>query len=197
MLFLLTVRLITINNSYLARAAHCPDKSSLSPHGESPIKCSRHGDRDCWEYAGSDLNTHIIPCLDTATDNVPCHIQIDQTEWELHEWHKQWTWTLNKEFWFNPKEITLYDFMKLDTTLIHWPKLDTVWNVSLLFSPVVCCEAVLSSLEDRRPGLPVVRLVAGPGGQYTLLEGADIHLPLSPSPRSSINSLPSEKRGNI
>ena len=31
---------------------------------------------------------------------------------------------------------------------------------------MVCWEAVLSSLEDRRPGLAVLRLV-GPGGQYT------------------------------
>ena len=32
---------------------------------------------------------------------------------------------------------------------------------------MVCWEAVLSSLEDRRPGLAVLRLGVGPGGQYT------------------------------
>ena len=31
----------------------------------------------------------------------------------------------------------------------------------------------------------------------TLLAGADIHLPLSPSPRSSISSLPSEIREHL
>ena len=62
-----------------------------------------------------------------------------------------------------------------------------------MYIPVfVCCEAVLSSLLERTPGVP--RLGAGPGGQYTLLEGADIHLPRSPSPRSSINSRPSEMK---
>ena len=35
----------------------------------------------------------------------------------------------------------------------------------------MCCEAVLSSLEERRPGLPVVRLEGGPGGQYTCDKG--------------------------
>ena len=70
MLFL-TARLITINNSYLARAAHCPDKSSQLMG--SPIKCSSHWCRDCSEYAGSDLNTHHPNCLNTATDNVLCH----------------------------------------------------------------------------------------------------------------------------
>ena len=107
-----SVRLITINNSYRARAGHCPDKSSpshLGKHGESTIKCSWHGDRDCREYAGSDLNTHIIPCPDTAaTADVPCHIQIEQTEWELHEWHKQWTWTFNKEWSHCDKSWTQY-----------------------------------------------------------------------------------------
>ena len=79
---------------------------------------------------------------------------------------------------------------------------------------MVCWEAVLSSLEDRRPGLAVLRLVGGPGGQYTcnkrnisqgvdtgetltLLAGADIHLPRSPSPRSSISSRPSEIRDHL
>ena len=70
MLFL-TARLITINNSYLARAAHCPDKSSQLMG--SPIKCSSHWCRDCSEYAGSHLNTHHPKCLNTATDNVLCH----------------------------------------------------------------------------------------------------------------------------
>ena len=37
--------------------------------------------------------------------------------------------------------------------------------------PVVCWEVVLSSLEERRPGLPVLRLEGGPGGQYTWDEG--------------------------
>ena len=32
---------------------------------------------------------------------------------------------------------------------------------------MVCWDAVLSSLEERRPGLPVLRLEGGPGGQYT------------------------------
>ena len=87
-------------------------------------------------------------------------------------------------------------------------------NIMMVLLPVVCWEAVLSSLDDRMPGLAVLRLVGGPGGQYTcnmrtsvmtltheetltLLAGADIHLPLSPSPRSSISSLPSEIREHL
>ena len=93
MLFL-TALLITINNSYLARAAHCSDKSSQLMG--SPIKCSWHWCRDCSEYAGSDLNTHHPNCLNTATDNVLCHTCLSQSDRIriLHECHKQWTWTL-------------------------------------------------------------------------------------------------------
>ena len=108
-----SVRLITINNSYLARAVHCPDKSSLGKQSAWGVANKMLPTwrswllRICWlrsEHTHHPMSGHSLLSYSDRSDRITVTWMTQAMNMDIEQ-----------RMWFNPEETTLCNFIKLDT----------------------------------------------------------------------------------